>query len=69
MFYCDACAKKYDYPETLFKSVGRCECCGEQAVCNEMRSTLLPPPKDIFSRFAGTSLFPDFPKKKSKKKK
>lgn len=63
MFYCNACATKYEYPETLFKSVGICECCGKEAVCNDMKSSLLPPPKDRFSRFAGTSLFPDKKKK------
>jgi hypothetical protein len=45
MFYCNKCAAKYEYPETLFKSVGICECCGKEAVCNDMKSSLLSMPK------------------------
>jgi hypothetical protein len=45
MFYCNDCAKKNGYPETIFKSGGKCECCGSKAVCNEMPSSKLPLPK------------------------
>ena len=41
MFYCNKCAAKHGYPKTFFKSIGKCECCGKGAVCNEMRSSLL----------------------------
>ena len=45
MFYCNDCADKYEYPQTFFKSVGKCECCDEKKVCNEMQSSRLPMPK------------------------
>ena len=45
MFYCNPCAEKYGYPETMFKSSGPCECCETDAVCNDMPSRLLPMPK------------------------
>ncbi len=35
MFYCDKCAKDRNYPNTLFKSYGKCELCGETNVCND----------------------------------
>jgi hypothetical protein len=61
MFYCNDCAKKNGYPESLCKSIGQCELCGEHKVCNDRPSSSLPKPKepeDLFSKFAGTSLFP-----------
>ena len=42
MFYCNECAKKYGYPETMFKSQGPCECCQEVKVCNDTPSRFLP---------------------------
>jgi len=42
MFYCDECAKEKNYPETMGKSVGRCEICGKVALCNDMPSSKLP---------------------------
>jgi len=45
MFYCDDCAEKNKYPESLFKSIGDCEICGERKVCNERPSSSLPKPK------------------------
>lgn len=47
MFYCDPCADKLGYPKTAFKSRGRCECCSETAVCNDMPSSALPYPKTM----------------------
>jgi len=38
MFYCDDCAKRNDWPETMFRSLGTCEECGARAECSE-RST------------------------------
>ena len=93
MFYCDDCAKENDYPTSIVKSVGRCELCGKEAICNDVSSSRLPKPKaficdaeiqglnpltgqlgldinpvgipkDRFSRFVDTALFPDFPKRK-----
>lgn len=46
MFYCDECAKKYEYPKTIFKSDGKCECCDKMATCNDMPSKYLPLPKE-----------------------
>lgn len=45
MFYCNKCAEKYEYSETMSKSIGKCECCGEEAECNDRPSRLLPIPK------------------------
>lgn len=45
MFYCDPCAKKYEWPETLTISYGPCEMCDKTAACNEMPSRLLPEPR------------------------
>lgn len=42
MFYCDPCAKKNDWPETLFRSRGPCEVCGKVASCNDLPSKSLP---------------------------
>ena len=44
MFYCTKCAEDRKWPETMFKSRGKCETCGEVAVCNEMASKNLPVP-------------------------
>lgn len=49
MFYCNECAKPRNWPETMFKSKGKCEVCGTLAVCNERQSSKLPiPPRDLF---------------------
>ena len=44
MFYCNECAKENSYPETMFKSIGICECCRTKNTCNERPSSLLPKP-------------------------
>lgn len=44
MFYCDPCARLRVWPRTPYKSHGRCEMCGEVAVCNDLPSSLLPDP-------------------------
>lgn len=46
MFYCNSCANKNDWPETGFKSRGRCEVCGRTADCNDMPSSRLPMPAE-----------------------
>ena len=43
MFYCNDCANKHQWPETGFKSYGKCEMCDQVAGCNDMPSYLLPP--------------------------
>jgi hypothetical protein len=35
MFYCNKCRDVNGYPETLFRSYGPCEICGDTAQCNE----------------------------------
>lgn len=45
MFYCDPCAKKHWYPESIGKSCGPCELCGKDALCNEVPSSRLPEPR------------------------
>lgn len=45
MFYCSDCANEYGYPETGYKSIVNCECCGSYKPCNEMQSSKLPKPK------------------------
>lgn len=45
MFYCDPCAKEYNYPETIMRSYGQCEICDKMAVCNSRAAALLPKPK------------------------
>ena len=42
MFYCDRCAKKRNWPISWSKSCGRCELCGQVAVCNDVPSEDLP---------------------------
>jgi len=44
MFYCNDCAKKNGYPESLCKSIGLCEICGEHKVCNDRPCSSLPMP-------------------------
>lgn len=46
MFYCEKCAKKNEWPETVFKSYGKCECCDKVAECNDMPSRYLPNPRE-----------------------
>lgn len=50
MYYCDDCRKKRGWPESFFsKSTGRCELCGNSAVCNDISSSQLPPAKESFT--------------------
>jgi len=51
MFYCDECAVKNDYPITIGKSMGNCELCDcGWTSCNDMPSSSLPSPIDMFDR-------------------
>ena len=49
MFYCDACARKHDYPKTFMKSQGECEICKTVTKCNSRPSHLLPDKKVTFT--------------------
>jgi hypothetical protein len=42
MFYCDPCAKKKKWPESVAKSKGPCEVCGRDAYCNDVPASKLP---------------------------
>ena len=42
MFYCHECATKYQWPETLASSYGKCEMCGQIDICNDTPSSQLP---------------------------
>jgi hypothetical protein len=46
MFYCDRCAKRKCWPNSLFKSYGKCEICRRLASCNDTPSSYLPEPKE-----------------------
>ena len=46
MFYCDTCKDQKDWPMSFSKSHGKCEICGNLAVCNDIPSKYLPPSKD-----------------------
>lgn len=43
MFYCNKCAEERGYPESIGKSRGKCEICGEITDCNDVPSNFLPP--------------------------
>lgn len=53
MFYCEPCAEWTGWPETVSRSRGRCEVCGEAAVCNDRKSSDLPRPKRAGPRPTG----------------
>lgn len=42
MFYCEECRKNRNYPESISKSYGKCELCGEIVRCNDVPSSKLP---------------------------
>jgi hypothetical protein len=42
MFFCNKCAEECGWNESLVKSFGPCEICGESTVCNDVPSRLLP---------------------------
>ncbi len=45
MFFCVKCEVKNGWPNSIFKSYGRCEMCGKSAECNDVPSKYLPPAK------------------------
>jgi hypothetical protein len=42
MFFCEKCREKNDWPDSIMKSFGKCEVCGEHASCNDVPSRALP---------------------------
>lgn len=54
MFYCNVCAEKNKWPQSISKSQGKCECCGAVALCNDVKSADLPtPPPDLINPETG----------------
>jgi hypothetical protein len=48
MFYCDPCAVRRGWPQTIFRSDGHCECCGHARECSDLPSKYLPlPPREV----------------------
>jgi len=47
MFFCDFCANKRNWPESMSKSYGVCEICDITARCNDVPSSALPMPAKV----------------------
>lgn len=47
MYYCERCREENDWPASIGKSRGRCECCGKIATCNDVSIKNLPAPRHI----------------------
>lgn len=45
MFFCETCEDENGWPNSLFKSFGKCEICGNRAACSDVPSKYLPAPK------------------------
>lgn len=45
MFFCEECREKNGWPDSMLRSRGRCEVCGEEAHCNDVPSSQLPRPQ------------------------
>jgi hypothetical protein len=42
MFFCDSCAEKNGWWQSLGRSYGPCEVCGVKRLCNDVPSSLMP---------------------------
>ena len=42
MFYCKECRDKKEWPDSVFRSFGRCEVCGKFRECIDTPSKYLP---------------------------
>jgi hypothetical protein len=62
MFFCEKCRKERNWPESLFKSFGSCEVCGNSAQpCHDVKSSLLPLPESsnvMSKRYQTISILP-----------
>jgi len=45
MFFCERCKIEMYWPESMSRSYGKCEVCDLVAVCYDVPSQYLPPPK------------------------
>lgn len=41
MFYCKECKEAHSYPETITRSFGSCEICGDEALCYDSPAAVL----------------------------
>lgn len=70
MFFCDPCRDKNNWPDSIGRSYGRCEVCGDKGSCNNVPSRFLPPPPpdrwEILDNYTGEVIhFVDVPRGKS----
>lgn len=47
MFYCEPCRAENNWPDSISRSSGKCECCGKSAICWDRPSSSLPPAKRV----------------------
>lgn len=52
MFFCKPCEDYNNWPNSIFKSFGKCEMCNKQAECNDVPSKYLPPSRAYREREA-----------------
>lgn len=53
MFFCESCATRNDWPQSIFKSYGACEICDTVTECNDDPSRYLPTPTEAKSEYVG----------------
>lgn len=52
MFYCEECRVTNEWPESISKSYGKCECCNaNKVVCYDVPSKNLPPIKQTSAQW------------------
>lgn len=61
MFFCESCREQRDWPESIMKSRGNCELCGEPAVCHDVPSRFLPIPRMATRRISEVPPRKDYP--------
>lgn len=47
MFFCKPCGDARAWPNSIFKSYGKCEMCELPGECNDVPSRYLPSPKPV----------------------
>ncbi len=56
MFFCEECRKERNWPESMARSQGRCEVCKENAVCYDVKSSLLPKAETFFDGYEAAAI-------------
>ena len=46
MFYCEKCREQHNYRKSIVKSQGRCEICGDTALCHDIIVTQIADESD-----------------------